>query len=681
MAEIDPIRLEVIREGLISIIREMRVNLGRTAYSSVLYEGNDFSCCLMDGKGQLVAQEEGLPSHIFPITWSVRKMLAEFHDIRQGDVFLHNNPYDGGTHLNDVALILPMMLEGELMIFPVVRAHWGDVGGMTPGSLSGKTREIFQEGMRIPLMRIYDEGKPNQEVLDLLFSNMRVPDERIGDFQAVLGTCHVAEKRIREMAARYGKETFRTYLAELLDRAEARMRQMIAKIPDGEYEFESYLDHSGNSPDPLFIRVKLQVLGDSIEVECTGAPPAEGPTNAGPAVTESGVFISLKSLLDPSGAINHGAFRPIKVKTAPGTIIHARYPAPCGGFSEVRRGVEGAIMGAMGPALPEEVCGEVKGTVNHVIIGGTRPRQADSQYVYYEFPSGGTGAFLEGDGNNAVKEYSSGDFGSIQPVEAIENEFPLFVERCELRVDSGGDGRTRGGLGLRRDIRLLGRKATLSVLSDKNVIPPYGVFGGYSGAPNRFTVIRNGELVEPSQFPGKVSGFELQEGDVVVERSSGGGGYGDPLERDPRLVLDDVREECLSMEKAGRNYGVVIEGGEIDREETDRRRLGMKKERLFLQAGILEGEELEHGRRIVELNPDAARRIGVADGDLLECVNPLGAPLRVWAKILPDLQGTHFQIGTLGMKLLRIRPGAQVELRRIGVAGPAEPVATALAKR
>ncbi|MDP2268424.1 MAG: hydantoinase B/oxoprolinase family protein, partial [Deltaproteobacteria bacterium] len=348
MTEIkDPIRLEVIREGLISIIREMRVNLGRTAYSSVLYEGHDFSCCLMDGQGQLIAQEADMPAHIFPITWSVRKMISDFKDIHQGDVFLHNNPYDGGTHLNDVALIYTMLIEGDLILFPVIRVHWGDVGGMTPGSLSGKTREIFQEGVRIPLMRVYERGIPNQEVLDLIFNNMRVPEERIGDFQAVLGTCLVAEKRIRELADRYGKAELQTYLEELVYRAEVRMRQMISTIPDGEYEFESYLDHSGNSEDPLYIRAKLLVKGDGIEVECTGAPSAEGPTNAGPAVTESGVFISLKSLLDPAGAINHGAFRPIKVKSEVGTIVHAQYPVPCGGFSEVRRGVEGAVMGAM----------------------------------------------------------------------------------------------------------------------------------------------------------------------------------------------------------------------------------------------------------------------------------------------------------------------------------------------
>jgi len=322
-------------------------------------------------------------------------------------------------------------------------------------------------------------------------------------------------------------------------------------------------------------------------------------------------------------------------------------------------------MGAMAKALPGEVCGEVKGTVNHIYIGGTNPRKSDSYFVYYEFPAGGTGAFLEGDGNNAVKEYSSGDFGSIQPVEAIENEFPLYVERCELRVDSGGDGRTRGGLGLRRDIRLLNKRGTFSVLSDKNVIPPYGVFGGYSGAPNRFTVIRNGQEIEPSPFPGKVTGFELQEGDIVVERSSGGGGYGDPLERNPLIVLNDVREEYLTQEKAKKRYGVVIVKGEIHWEETEKLRMKMRKDRFFSQVSPLEGEELEKGRRIMEIGPEAAKRLGVSNEDLLECVNLQGASLRVWARICTDLEGSLSRIGRLGLKLLKVQPGEQVELRRI----------------
>jgi N-methylhydantoinase B len=327
--------------------------------------------------------------------------------------------------------------------------------------------------------------------------------------------------------------------------------------------------------------------------------------------------------------------------------------------------VEGAIMGALAHALPGEVCGEIKGTANHVYIGGKNPRKPGSYFLYYEYPHGGTGAFLEGDGNNAVSEYSLGDIGSIQPVEAIENEFPLYVERCEIRVDSGGDGRTRGGLGLRRDIRLLEKRGTFSVLSDKNVIPPYGVFGGYSSAPNHFIVIRNSQEIQPSPFPGKVTGFELQEGDIVVECSAGGGGYGDPIERDPLIVLKDVQEEYITLEKAVKRYGVVIEKGEIHWKETEKLRLKMKKDRFFFQVGVLEGEELDKGRRIVEIGYDAAKKIGVSEGDLLEFVNPHGAPLRVWARIPLDLKGFSSRIGHLGMRLLKIQPGDRMELRRI----------------
>jgi len=663
MMELDLISLEVIREGLISMIREMRVNLGRTAHSSVLYEGHDFSCCLMDGRGQLIAQEEDLPGHIFPITWSVRKMLSEFQDIHQGDVFLHNDPYDGGTHLNDVAFIYTFLIENELILFPVIRAHWGDVGGMTPGSLSGKAREIFQEGIRIPLMRVYQEGKPNQEVFQLLFNNMRIPEERIGDFQAILGTCRVAEKRIREIIHPYGKEKFNFYLNELLLQAETRMRQVISQIPDGEYAFESYLDHSGNSPDPLFIHVKLRVNAERIEAECTGSPSVEGPTNAGPAATESGVFIALKSVLDPLSAINHGAFRPLKVRTQPGTIVHAEYPFPCGGANEVRRGVEGAVIGALAQALPGQVCGEVKGTVNHVYIAGENLKKHNSYFIYYEFPAGGTGAFLEGDGNNAVKEFSSGDFGSIQPVEAIENEFPLFVEACELRVDSGGDGRTRGGLGLRREICLLAQHGTLSILSDKNVIPPYGVFGGYSGAPNQFIIVRNGQEV-PQPYPGKISGFHLQKGDRVIECSSGGGGYGDPLERDPLKVLVDIQEEYLTSERALKHYGIALESGKILWDRSKNLRTEIKKNRFFFRVDVLESDEIKRGRRIVEITPEAARTMGTFEGDLLECVNPHGAPLRVWPTLSSSLSNSFFRIGISGIKLLKVKLGDLVEIRR-----------------
>jgi len=374
---VDAVTLEVIRERLISIVREMRVNLGRTAYSSVLYESHDYSCCIMNDRGELVAQGEDLPSHIFPISWSVRKMREGFSkDLYDGDIFLHNNPYDGGTHLNDVAFIYTILFEKELFLFPVIRAHWGDVGGMTPGSLSGRTREIFQEGIRMPFMRLTEKGNLNQTILGLLFANMRIPEEREGDFNAILGTCVMAGKRLHAMTNQYGIQTLRAAVDTMLDRAENRMRAAIMEVKDGSYQYESYMDHCGNSPEPVRIGVTLRVKGSEIEADCSdSSAQVDGPTNAGPAVTESGVFIALKSALDPKAPINHGAFRPLRVLTSPGTVLHARYPAPCGGFAEVRRCVEGTVMGALARALPDRVGGEVKGTVNHVYIGGNNPRR------------------------------------------------------------------------------------------------------------------------------------------------------------------------------------------------------------------------------------------------------------------------------------------------------------------
>src|SRR5437016_7407735 len=273
---IDPITLEVVREALSSIVREMRVTLVRTAYSSILYEGEDFSCVLMDRHAQIVAMSRGQdhPLHIVPISWSMKAVHERFgDDIHPGDIFLHNDPYTGGTHLNDVAMIYPMFAPapagqtGELFLFPVVRAHWGDVGGMSPGSLSGRATEIFQEGVRIPPIKIVERGRPNQAALDLIFSNMRGPRERRGDFQAMVGTCRKASERIGELVARYGADTIRAAVDELMDRAESRMRRAIGGLSEGEYVYEAHLEAGRDRLEPLTVRAKVIVAGDTITVD------------------------------------------------------------------------------------------------------------------------------------------------------------------------------------------------------------------------------------------------------------------------------------------------------------------------------------------------------------------------------------------------------------------------------
>ncbi|MBI4608745.1 MAG: hydantoinase B/oxoprolinase family protein [Candidatus Rokubacteria bacterium] len=664
---IDPITLEVIREALSSIVREMRVNLVRTAYSSILYEGEDFSCVLMDAEAQIVAMSRGQdhPLHIVPIAWSVKAVREKFgSDIHPGDVFLHNDPYTGGTHLNDVAMIYPLFVEGELFLFPVVRAHWGDVGGMTSGSLSGGASEIYQEGIRIPPVKVYERGRPDPPLLDVLFANMRVARDREGDFRAMVGTCRKAAERVEELLARYGVATLRACIRELLDRAERRMRQRIRDLPDGEYCYEAYLEGGRERLEPLMIRARVAIAGDSATVDLTGsAPQTAGPTNVGPAMAPTGAFTILKAFLDPGGEINSGALRSLTVIAPEGTVVNARLPAPCGGMVEVKYCVESAVMGALAQALAGKVTGDLKGGGNHCYVGGTDPRTGEP-FIFYEYPAGGTGAFEGGDGNNAVRTFTESDITSIQPLEAVEQKYPLRVERLELRPDSGGDGRWRGGLGLRREVRVLAQEARLSVLSEKNLLPPYGVCGGMGGAPNRFIVRRDGEELQPSPLPGKVSGFGLRQGDLVVMESSGGGGYGDPLERDPALVARDVAEELVSQTRAAAVYGLALSDGQVDEEDTRRRREQLGRARLRIRLHREDGLEYKEGRRVCRLSQPACRKLGVGAGDIVEFVSLRGAPLRAWVEVDPgDSDGA--QLAHDGLAILGVRDGERVEVRRV----------------
>jgi N-methylhydantoinase B len=661
---LDPFTLEVIQEMLVSIVREMRTNLIRTAYSSVIYEGHDFSCALMDPIGKLLAQGEDNPSHLFPIRWSVQLMAQQFQGaIHPGDLFLHNDPYTGGTHLNDIALLYPVFVEGELLAVPVVRAHWGDVGGMTPGSLSGKAIDIHQEGLRFPLVKVYEAGRPNQSLLNLLFANVRVPGERQGDFRAMLGACRIAEERLLALLAKYEEAAWHEAMPRLLTRAEARMRQRIAQIPDGQYAFESYLDCCGTSLDPVRIQVALTVRDDTLYADYSGTTSqVPGPTNAGPAVAPTSTFAVVKAFLDPHGPMNDGAMAPVTVYTPPGSVVHATYPTPCGGFSEIRRGCESAVMGALAQVIPDQVTGDIKGTANHCYIGGAQSVTGEP-FIFYEYPAGGTGAFLRADGNNVVRAFTEGDFNTFQPVEAVELRYPLRIERCELRPDSGGDGRTRGGLGLRRDVRLLAPAGLLSVLSDKNIIPPYGLLGGHSGAPNAFTVFRDGIERQPSNTPGKVAGFPLLRDDVVVMRSSGGGGYGDPLEREPELVREDVQADYISQEVARQLYGVVLRHGRVDHPATAALREHLQGERPWLRLGVLQGAEFRNGRRLAGLHSATAARLGVQSDAMLEVVNPRGASLRAWTCLVPTVPEGEIWLGNSGFQVLRVVPGDTLPVR------------------
>ncbi|MGQ0663048.1 MAG: hydantoinase B/oxoprolinase family protein [Pseudomonadota bacterium] len=666
---VDPITLELIGESLISIVREMRTAVIRTAYSAMIHEGHDFSCAVLTAAGELVATSEvDQPTHLSALPWSARTVLAKYRDdIAPGDLFLHNDPYTGGTHLNDVALIHPVFVAGRRLALLGVMAHWQDIGGMVPGSLSGMATEIFQEGVRIPAIRIGRRGELQGEALDLLFANVRAPDDRRGDLEAMAGAARIADGKLTALVARWGAETVADAVAALLDRAEARMREAIRRIPDGDYVTEAYLDHAGTSPEPLLLKVRLTIQGDRLHADFTGCPPqVRGPTNIGPAHAPTAVYTMVKAFLDPKGPINAGAMRPISVHAPAETIVNARPPAACGAIGEVRRALESLVMGAIGKAAPERLVGDLKGASNITTVSGTHPRRSGG-YTFTEFPAGGTGASASFDGNNAVRNFAEGDLSSIQPVEAIELIYPLRVERCVLRQDSGGDGARRGGLGLKREIRVLAH-ASLSVLSDKNVIPPYGVRGGLSGAPNRFTVNRGGREIEPSDLPGKVTGFGLVADDIVVVRTAGGGGWGDPLARDPALVLRDVRFGYISVKKARTVYGVVPAADGVDARATDALRRRLRARRHWLRALPLEGPEHRGMRRRAAFAPVAARRLRVGAGAPVEFPSPGGPSLRAWAEIDPHLPEDSFALGSNGLAFLGVQWEERVEVRRLALA-------------
>ena len=661
--------LELIRESLLAVVSEMRANVIRSSYSSIIYEGHDFSCALLTADGRLVAQGDGdNPLHIFAVPYSAREILAAFAgDIHDGDIFLHNDPYTGGTHLNDVLMLYPVFLEGRLAMFAAVRCHWGDVGGMTPGSLSGRVREIYQEGLRIVPTRICERGRMNQAFLDLLFSNMRLVHERRGDFQTMLGTSRKAAEHLARLFGRFGGEALLAAIEELIARAEAVMRRRIAAIPDGEYRAEGYMDSDGHSPEPLLARLKLTVAGERIIADFTGtSPQTMGPINVGPAMALNAVATVIKSYLDPATPVNHGSFNPITIVNPPGSFLNATLPAPCGGMAECRAILAALMVSALGQALPEGLVGDLKGGANHVYVSGPRP--GGGLFLLYEYPAAGTGATRATDGGHGLRTYLEGDFNAVQSAEVIEAQCPVRVERYGIRDGSCGDGAFRGGCGIVREFRILGDGASLSVLADKNVIPPYGVAGGRGGSANRFIVVRDGARVEPSPIPGKVGGFPLERGDIVRIETSGGGGFGDALDRDPARVATDVAHAFLDAAQALRRYGVVLDaGGAVDGGATTRERDRLRAGRTHVALRAAPEDAFDGTRRRVGLPASVARAIGATDGALVElAAATTAASLRAWVRIEPG-DAPEVALGPLGLAVLGAAPGARVEVRTVPV--------------
>jgi N-methylhydantoinase B len=667
---VDPITLEVVCEGLIAIVREMRATVIRASYSPVIWDMDDFSCALFDPLGQMIAQSEDHPGHVLPMPWSVRCAMEDFEgDLRPGDVILLNDSYRGGTHLNDVTMLYPLFDGDELIIFPAVRAHWSDVGGGAPGSYSGLNTNIYQEGVRIPPIKIVEEGRLNRAAMALLLNNMRLPEDRRGDFNASLGACRIAESRIRRLLAKYGRKTVLDCITLNLDRSERRLRARIATLPRGEYVYEDYLEfYQEGGFDPVLMRLTLTIAGDEIVADFAGSSPqVPGVVNSTLATTGAGVLVAVKAVLDPEGPINHGTFRPIRLLAPEASIVDVKLDAPAGAHGEVRKRAVSVMLGALAQVVPALVSGDLCGTSFPNAMGG-RDGRRQRDYVYYEAPAGGNGAFLEGDGASAWGNIDFGNVRTIQSAEALESGMPLHVERSELRCDSGGEGTMRGGLGLRRELRLLEGESRYSVLSDRAVLPPFGVAGAGPAAPVKVSLRRDGTEVDFAT-PGKVTGVAIRAGDIVVMQSAGGGGYGEPLAREPDRVRDDVRAGYVSPERARLGYGVLLtSNGEVDIPATqaERARLTTARRRFPLIADERDPYEGRLGRhRVLRMAPAMAADLGLVAGDLIELSGRHPAPLRAWLRIDTHAHEGQVALDAFGRRILGISPGDTVDVRHL----------------
>lgn len=555
----DPARFEVVKNALYSAAEEMKIVLAKTAYSPLLKVAGDYSCGIFDTSGDMVAQGPDLPIHLGSMPDAVRAIVRAFPDVAPGDVFIHNDPYDGGSHLPDVNVVAPAFHEGRLLGYGCVRAHWPDIGSATPGSY-GAVTEVYGEGLRLPPIRLYRDGKPDPAIEAIIFANVRTPTERLGDLRAQVAANVRAGQRLSELAAKYGTDTLLEIMQEVLDYSETMMRAALRALPDGEATFTDIFDGDGvigvgETEDQTFtVKVKVTKTGDTIIADFAGSDPAvAGPMNAPLTVTASGVYCALKMIADPKSLIppNSGCWRAVTVTAPPGSVVHAQHPSPVVYANhEMSHRVADMIMAAMFQITPGTVMAGSQGTSMVMTFGGVDYRTGD-RFVSYESVKGGFGARPTKDGINAVASTVSNM--SNTPIEIIEMSFPLRVEEYALVPDSGGAGRYRGGLGVRRSWRVLESQAHASACCERTVTPPFGLAGGHAGAP---AVI---ELRAPNTNARRLTskgGFQAPAGSLVVMEAPGSGGYGDPALRDRAALAEDLLDGYVTEAAVRRDYGL-----------------------------------------------------------------------------------------------------------------------------
>lgn len=574
----DPITLSVIQAGLQQVCDEMDLAFSRAAFSPVIAEANDRSDGIYAAAdGALIAQGAGgLPVFVGTMQYSTATLIEMIGDGRvgapePGDIYIVNDPYLGGTHLMDVRFARPFYRGDRLFCWLSNTGHWPDTGGAVPGGFSASATAVEQEGLRLPPVKLFKRGQMDAEIYGIICSNIRVADQRIGDVRAQAAALDLGAERLGALMDRYGDDVVEAAIDELRDRAAQQMRRFIGEIPAGAYEAVAWIDSDGVVDEPLAIRLKVTREAERLVFDFTGsAPPCLGPMNSVRATTLSSVYLAMRHIF-PDVPISAGAFEPLEVTGIEGTFLDAQYPRPVSGCAaEVSQRIAEAVFAALVQALPERVTAAPAGTSGNFALGGHDPAKG-RDFVMYQLSGGGYGGWDDGDG--ITNGCSTIGISKAPPVEIMEQAFPVLYHRYALREGSGGAGRMRGGFGLDYEVELRRGQAKASFVMDHGRFGPQGAMGGGDGAPNEVTVWRGDVPYTPVHLS-KEQDIPLEPGDRVRVKTPGGGGYGDPMQREPALVAADVRLGRYSVEEAERLFGVVIEEGVVDKVATTQRRLG-----------------------------------------------------------------------------------------------------------
>lgn len=575
----EAITFSVLQSAFMSIADEMNINTFRSAYSSVITEGRDIGGALFDRNGDLIVQgESDLAVFVTMMEYSVREVVRKFGDnIHEGDVFLNNDPFIGGTHFNDVEVIKPVFYQGERIAFVAIAGHWADVGGSTPGSLNSIAEEHFEEGIRIPLVKIVDRGVLDEGIKDIILANVRIPWEREGDLASQISSVDIGVRRVLELVDKYGLDDMLEFMSSSIEYAKVMMEKEIEALPNGEYYFEEYMDEESKyCHDPVKIALRMTIDGNRMKFDFSESDPqTRSASNSTYSSTVSAVIVTIKSVF-PDIPMSYGCFIPMEFIIPEGTVVNAKPPAAISAMaSTVYEKVIGVALGAFAQACPEKATGCPHSLIN-LTVGGTDDKTGN-YYVMYLFSEGGFGARATKDGSAGLVSLFGGG-ARITPVEVYERKYPLLFEQWSLRPDSGGPGKFRGGCGSIKKFLITRGTARLSAIGDREKFPPWGLCGG-EGAVSQGMILNKGTENEVD-LTLKCSNYYIKAGDVITLSVSGGGGYGDPLLRDYWRCEDDYLQGYESKEHLRDHYGVIIdENGKVDEAASDELRASMRRAR------------------------------------------------------------------------------------------------------